>query len=117
MAVLLALAMPVLLLLASFGIERGLAEITRAELQTAVDAAALAGAAALPNVTDAVREAREYLGLNGADPRSSTVLVGNGTVLVKAGPVRVGRFLVVAQATAKAAVSVMGLGKRVVLVR
>jgi uncharacterized membrane protein len=114
--VIFALAWPLFLLLASFMIDRGIAEIKRVELQTAADAAAMAGAAALPNVGVAVSESRTYLELNGADPRS-LVLVGNGTVFVRTTPVRVGRFVVIAEAKARSGVGVLGIGRgRAVLV-
>ena len=104
-AVLVALALPALMLLGSFVVERGLAEVVRAELQTAVDAAALAGVVELPDALAAVSEAQLYLRENGAPPLSAVVL-GPGRVRVVAGPVRVGSHLVVASAEA----GVLGMG-------
>ena len=59
-----AIIMVILLAFASLGIEFGLAYYQRERLQTACDAAALAGAQYLPNTVQAEKNAKEYFYAN-----------------------------------------------------
>jgi len=71
--VLFALSFAVFCCIAALVIDLGLVYVKKSNLQTAVDAAALAGAEALPSISTAKNAAVHYAELNGVDVSNTTV--------------------------------------------
>lgn len=71
-----ALMMVVLLAFASLGIDMGLAYYNREKLQTACDAAALAGAQYLPNTVQAKKYAEQYFNANYSNHNAVNLNIG-----------------------------------------
>ncbi|MBP1745191.1 MAG: hypothetical protein H6Q58_2169, partial [Firmicutes bacterium] len=80
--ILVAVGMAVFMGMAAFSIDLGSAYVTKANLQKAADAAALAGAQMLPNSTSAKTKAIEYAGKNGIDISGQTSIT-NGIQTVE----------------------------------
>ena len=71
--VVVALMMVVLISFAALIIDVGAMYLTKTNMQNAADSAAIAGAQALPNATNAINAAKNYAELNGAEKVNTTV--------------------------------------------
>ncbi|UWG98594.1 pilus assembly protein TadG-related protein [Dehalobacter sp. DCM] len=72
--VLIAFLIVILLSFAAFVLDIGMAYLTKSKIQSAADAAALAAAMDLPNVSTAISNANAYAAMNGIVPENTTVL-------------------------------------------
>ena len=80
--VMIAMSLVVLCGMAAIAVDIGRVSVERGQLQNAADAAALAGAAALPTATTAKSQAVLYAGINGvsaADTTATTPFGGNAS--------------------------------------
>lgn len=71
--VLFALLMVALMGFSALIIDGGMLQMTKADLQKACDAAALAGGQILPDASSAISTAKNYAALNGVEPANTTV--------------------------------------------
>lgn len=84
MIVLVALAFVVICAFAGYALDTGMAFFQKGKLQNAVDAAALAGAAYLPDTSQAQSKAMAYAALNGVNSSDITVHFSNNIITVTA---------------------------------
>lgn len=87
-AIVVALLMVIFLSVAALATDLGIAYYKRTELQSAVDAAALAGAYLLPDQEGASAAARNYLQLNGVNPANAQItftLGSRGNSIIRVG--------------------------------
>lgn len=74
-AVMFGLLLPLILGVTALVIDAGIPFVTKVNLQSAADAAALAAAGELPSTADAIAAAKRYAGLNGVEPGEIRVTV------------------------------------------
>jgi len=77
-----AFSMVILLTMAAFVIDLGLVDLEKQKLQTALDAASLAGAQALPDTATATNTANQYIQLNGFSPSIAKITFSNSNSVI-----------------------------------